>query len=118
MGRKRALSRNLIELKADFRFEPYTLLIDESDLAEGSIAGEDGETKNVVEHLLRSRERARLEFRRVLFRSTSKPIFALSHTRCSSTNPILPKGVSQVRMAIRRMSSNTCSQELPRIRKP
>src|ERR1017187_4787168 len=52
MGRKRALSRNLIELKADFRFEPHPLLIDESNLAEGSIAGEDGETKNVVEHLL------------------------------------------------------------------
>jgi hypothetical protein len=28
------------------------LLIDESNLAEGSIAGEDSETKNVVEHLL------------------------------------------------------------------
>src|ERR1039457_918073 len=52
MGRKRALSRNLIELKADFRFEPHPLLIDESNLAEGSIADEGGKMKNVVEHLL------------------------------------------------------------------
>jgi hypothetical protein len=48
MGRKRALSRNLIELKADFRFEPHPLLIDEPDLGKGGIAHDGGETKNVV----------------------------------------------------------------------
>jgi hypothetical protein len=52
MGRKRSFSRNLIELKADLRFEPHTVLIDKSDLADGSIADECGQTNNVVKHLL------------------------------------------------------------------
>jgi hypothetical protein len=51
MGRKGSLSRNLIESKADFRFEPYPTLIDESDLTDGSIADERGQTNNVVKRL-------------------------------------------------------------------
>src|SRR3984885_7177302 len=52
VGRKRTLSRNLIELEADFRFEPHPLLIDKSDLADGSIADDGSQTKNVVKCLL------------------------------------------------------------------
>jgi len=40
VGRKRSLSRNLIELKTDFCFEPYLFVIYKSDLAHGGIADE------------------------------------------------------------------------------
>jgi len=52
MGRKRPFSRNLIELKADFCFEPHSVLIDKTDLSDGSIADECSQTNNVVKDLL------------------------------------------------------------------
>jgi hypothetical protein len=52
IGTERAISRNLIQLKADFRLKPYPLLIDESDDGDWSIADKGGQTSNVVEHLL------------------------------------------------------------------
>jgi hypothetical protein len=47
--RSRGISSNS---KPIFDFEPHPLLIDESNLAEGSIADEGGKMKNVVEPLL------------------------------------------------------------------
>jgi hypothetical protein len=52
IGTKRAISRNLIQVNADFRFKPYPLLIDESDDGDWSIADKSGQTGDVIEHLL------------------------------------------------------------------
>jgi hypothetical protein len=46
---KRALSWNLIHLKADFRLEPYPLLIDESNDRNGSVAGNSGQAGKIIE---------------------------------------------------------------------
>ena len=42
IGTKRAISSNLIQLKADFRLKPYPLLIDESDDGDWSITDKSG----------------------------------------------------------------------------
>jgi hypothetical protein len=52
VGTERAISRNLIQLKADFRLKPYPLLIDESDDGDWSIADMSSQMSNFVEHLL------------------------------------------------------------------
>jgi len=51
MGGKRPLSRDLIQLKADFRFEPHAFLVDEGDFSDGSIADERGQANHVVKGL-------------------------------------------------------------------
>ena len=51
MGGKRSLARDLIQLKADFRFEPHALLVDEGDLSDGSITDQRGQTNHVVKRL-------------------------------------------------------------------
>src|SRR5260370_19917885 len=52
IGTERAVSRNLIQLKADFRLKPYPLLLDESDDGDWSVADKSGQMSNVVVHLL------------------------------------------------------------------
>jgi hypothetical protein len=52
MSRKRPLPWNLIELKANCRFEPHPFLIDKADLTDRHSARESGQTKHVVEPLL------------------------------------------------------------------
>src|ERR1035438_8887178 len=55
IGTERALPRNLLQLKADFRLKPYLLLIYESDDSDWSIADQTSQTGKVVEHLLADR---------------------------------------------------------------
>src|ERR1035438_2855110 len=52
MGAERVLSRNLIQFKVDFGFEPYPLLVDKGDDGDRGIAHKSGQISDVVEPLL------------------------------------------------------------------
>jgi len=52
IGAERAVSRDLIQLKTDSRFKPYSLLINESDDGDRDVADKSSEMGNVVEYFL------------------------------------------------------------------
>jgi hypothetical protein len=70
VGTKRALSWNLIQLNADFRFIPDSLLVDKRYNCGRSVASNSGQANKIIEHLLRRRSqnpKAPKNFETVMF---------------------------------------------------